>query len=234
MARKDRRWSVEFDPEYFRKKAELGHTGDSADAFREAFRSNHWRAASRSGPGSTPEQTAEIARAIPTLCERLAVHRLLDLPCGDFAWMSKLELAGVSYIGGDLLPEIVQENRKAHEQADRTFLELDITGSDLPAADLMLCRDCLVHLSNSDVIHALRNIARSEIQWLLATTFPSEPTNVDIVTGDWRPMDLTKPPFDLPPPVELLNEQCTEQRGIFSDKSLGLWPVSSLRTALRP
>ena len=32
---------------------------------------------------------------------------------------------------------------------------------------------------------------------VLTTTFPDEPENVDIVTGDWRPIDLTKPPFDL-------------------------------------
>jgi len=61
----------------------------------------------------------------------------------------------------------------------------------------------------------------------------TEPTNLGIVTGDWRPIDLTKPPFDLPQPVELLNEGCTEQGGAFADKSLGLWPVSSLRGTAR-
>jgi hypothetical protein len=86
-----------------------------------------------------------------------------------------------------------------------------------------------VHLGNAHAVAALANIARSEISWLLTTTFPREPENLDIVTGDWRPIDLTKPPFGLPEPVELLNEGCTEQDGAFSDKSLGLWPVSSLR-----
>jgi hypothetical protein len=220
---------VDFDPEYFRKKTELGYASGPVQAFREAFHSNHWRGDSRSGPGSTPDQTAEIATGIPALCKRLDVRRLLDLPCGDFSWMAKVELQGVAYIGGDLLPEIVQQNQSAHGAPWRTFLELNITGSALPAADLLLCRDCLVHLSNSDVSSALQNIARSDVAWLLATTFPSEPTNVDIVTGDWRPIDLTKAPFNLPPPVELLNEGCTEQNGVFSDKSLGLWPVASLR-----
>ena len=224
----DRRWLVNFDPEYFKKKSELGHSSHSVQAFREAFHANHWGGDSRSGPGSGGEQTAEIATGIPALCKRLNVRRLLDLPCGDFSWMSKLQFDGVSYIGGDLLPEIVQQNRKVHGAHDRTFLELDLTTSELPAADLLLCRDCLVHLSNRDVSSALQNIARSGIEWLLATTFPSEPTNIDIVTGDWRPIDLTKTPFSLPPPVEMLSERCTEQNGAFADKSLGLWPVAVL------
>lgn len=143
--------------------------------------------------------------------------------------MARVKLRDVSYVGGDLVPEIVEQNRRRHGAADRAFLELDVTTSDLPAADLLLCRDCLVHLSNNDVGAALANVARSEIRWLLTTTFPAESRNVDIVTGDWRPIDLTKPPFNLPQPVELLNEECTEQGGAFADKSLALWPVSSLR-----
>jgi hypothetical protein len=234
MTQRGRRWSVDFDPEHFKKKSEFGSSLDSTEVFREAFRSNLWAGEARSGPGSTSDQTAGIAAALPVLCERLGVRRLLDLPCGDFSWMAGVRLGDVSYIGGDLVPEIIEQNRRVHARADRSFLQLDLTRSELPAADLLLCRDCLVHISNADIGAALVNVARSEIRWLLTTTFPAEPENVDIVTGDWRPIDLTKPPFDLPAPVEVLNEGCTEQDGVFSDKSLGLWSVSSVaHSALR-
>jgi len=228
MENRSRRWLVDFDPEHFKKKGEVGERSDSAQRFREAFRSNLWSGDSRSGPGSAPDQTARVAAAIPALCERLGVRRLLDVPCGDFSWMANVELRGISYVGGDVVPEIVERNQRECGSADREFHHLDLTGSDLPAADLILCRDCLVHLSNADIESALHNIARSDIRWLLTTTFPEEAENVDIVTGDWRPIDLTKPPFDLPPPVELVNEGCTEHEGAFADKSLGLWPVSDL------
>jgi hypothetical protein len=79
---------------------------------------------------------------------------------------------------------------------------------------------------------ALKNVARSDGRWFLTTTFPAERQNVDIVTGDRRPIDLTEAPFDLPQPIELLNEGCTEQDRAFSDKSLGLWAVSALRESL--
>ena len=201
---------------------------DPLAAFQEAFRSNLWGGDSRSGPGSSADQTGRIRAALPALCRRLGVRRLLDVPCGDFSWMAQVDLHGTTYIGGDLVPEIVEQNRRTHARADREFLELDLTTSRLPPADLILCRDCLVHLSNAHVQAALHNVFRSEISWLLTTTFPKESFNVDIVTGDWRPIDLSKPPFGLPEPVELLNEGCAEQGGVFSDKALGLWSVSAL------
>lgn len=232
MANAGRRWLVGFDPEHFRKKAEAGLVRSSVEVFREAFRSNLWNGASRSGPGSTLAQTARITSAIPRLCERLEVRCLLDVPSGDFSWVAAVDMPSVSYVGGDLVPEIVKRNRDLHAAPNRTFLELDLTKSELPPSDLVLCRDCLVHLSNADAMAALKNVARSDGRWFLATTFPAERENVDIVTGDWRPIDLTKSPFDLPQPIELLNEGCTEQDGAFSDKSLGLWAVSELRRSM--
>ena len=230
--KQSRRDLVSFDPEHFRKSRSRGAPSDRVDVFREAFQSNLWGGDSRSGPGSSGEQTARVESALPAICERLGVRRFLDVPCGDFSWMSRVDLGGASYVGGDLLPEIVAQNRERYSQPDRTFVHLDVITSDLPAADLLLCRDCLVHLSNADALAALRNIVSGRITWLLTTTFPDERANVDIVTGDWRPIDLTEEPFNLPPPVELLNEGCTEQSGAFSDKSLGLWSVAALAGAL--
>jgi hypothetical protein len=63
---------------------------------------------------------------------------------------------------------------------------------------------------------------------LLTTTFPAAADNEDIVTGDWRVLNLECSPFDFPPPMELLNEGCTEAGGRFADKSLGLWRIADL------
>jgi SAM-dependent methyltransferase len=225
-----RRGLVSFDPEFFRKETASGRTRDARETFRLAHRTHHWRGVSRSGPGSDSVQTARIAAALPELCARLGVERMLDLPCGDFSWMAGVDLPGITYVGADIVPEVVAANVERYAGPGRSFLELDVVRSRLPAADLMLCRDCLVHLSLDDALSAVGNVARSDIHFLLATTFPAEPDNLDITTGDWRPLDLTKPPFAFPPPTELLNEGCTENGGAFADKSLGLWPVAALRT----
>jgi SAM-dependent methyltransferase len=223
----DRRHAVDFDAEYFARQAALGKYHSAVDAFRHAYRANLWGGdESPSGPGSALDQTAGLARALPDLCRRLSVGTLLDLPCGDGHWMSGIALPGVRYLGADLLPEVVA--RAAARSPDREFLVLDLTASPLPRADLLLCRDCMVHLSFADNTRALANLRRSGVTWLLATTFPDEPANRDIVTGDWRPLNLERAPFGFPPPRELLREGCTEQGGTFADKSLGLWRADDL------
>lgn len=227
-----RRDLVPFDADYFKKEAEAGRPAGRRETFRQTYLSNHWSGASPSGRGASVQQTRALAEALPALMTRYRVQRLLDLPCGDFTWMAHVELGDISYVGADLVPDIVVANNSRFRAADRSFIELDLMSSAIPEADLLLCRDCLVHLSLDDALSALHNIGRSGIDYLLTTTFPDEPENAEIVTGDWRPIDLTKSPFNLPSPLELLNECCTEQDGAFADKSLGLWRVADLSSGL--
>jgi hypothetical protein len=142
--------------------------------------------------------------------------------------MSRVTLSGVRYTGGDIVPEVVVDAARRHGTRERRFLVLDLTHSPLPQADLLLCRDCLVHLSYTDIAKTIGNIRSSEIEYVLTTTFTAESEFHDIVTGDWRPINLETPPFSFPRPVELVREQCTEQNGAFADKALGLWRVRDL------
>lgn len=87
---------------------------------------------------------------------------------------------------------------------------------------------CLVHFGFEDIRRALSNIRASRVKYLLATTFPACQSNEDIVTGDWRPLNLQIAPLHFPPPLRMLREGCTEGGGLFEDKSLGLWLVRDL------
>lgn len=222
----DRRFAVSFDPDFFARRAAEGDLVSPSDAFRHAYAQNLWAGPeSPSGPGASLDQTAAIRRQLPPLLHRLGVRTLLDLPCGDCHWMSAIDLSSVHYIGADFLPELIETNLRRHGGPKRDFRVLDLTSSPLPRVDLILCRDCLVHLSFSDINRALGNIRASGSTYLLTTTFPQQATNTDIRTGDWRPLNLAAAPFHWPPPVELLVEECTEADGVFADKSLGLWEL---------
>ena len=194
------------------------------DRFKHIYETNHWdEAESVSGPGSTLEETEPIRRELPALLAELGASSLLDLPCGDFHWMQHTDLSGVRYIGGDLVGDLIERNRAEYARDGVEFQKLDLVNDSLPAVDVILCRDCLVHLSFADAQAALSNTARSGAGWLLATSFPSVTRNDDIVTGQWRPINLTLPPFNLPEPEQVIAENCTESE--FADKNLSLWPV---------
>lgn len=221
----NRRTTVPFDPFHFENEARAGRRYSTEDTFRAIYRTNHWGASERSGAGASVDQAAAVLTALTALIDRLHIRTLLDVPCGDFAWMRHLQ-ADVSYIGGDVLPELIDANQRQWGGAARRFAVIDLLKDDLPAADLLLCRDCLVHFSFADVHAALANVRRAGCPWLLTTTFPGCAENEEIITGDWRPLNLQLPPFNLPPPALLIDEQCTEAGNVFTDKSLGLWRVS--------
>lgn len=172
-----------------------------------------------SGKGSSLDSTSAVRAALPGIHARYGIRSLLDAPCGDFHWMATVDLGAVQYIGADIVEPLITSNIVKH---GRDFRCLNIVSDPLPPADLILCRDCLVHLTFADIAKALDNFRQSGAKYLLTTTFPGR-QNSDLGKGLWRALNMEAAPFNLPAPLELINEGCTEGGGAFSDKSLGLW-----------
>ncbi|MFD0660266.1 methyltransferase domain-containing protein [Thermocatellispora tengchongensis] len=134
----------------FREHAEALAGLGMAETFAYIHRENMWGSeTSVSGVGSEDVATAALRRDIPALLARLGARTLLDLPCGDFGWLSAAPLRLDSYIGADIVPALVEANRARHAGPGRSFELLDLTRDPLPRADVVLCRDCLVHLPSS-------------------------------------------------------------------------------------
>ncbi|MDI5982432.1 class I SAM-dependent methyltransferase [Amycolatopsis magusensis] len=213
----------------FRQHAEALERMGNRERFTYIFQSNLWESDSVSGPGSELEQTRDLRTKLPESLARFGVRTLLDLPCGDFGWLSGVDLGVERYIGADIVPGLIDRNLERYGQDPaREFRVLDLTSDDLPRADAVLCRDCLVHLSYEDIRRAIANLRRSGSRYLLTTTFPETTANADISTGDWRPLNLCREPFGFPEPLLVLFEGCTEEDGAFADKALALWEIGSL------
>jgi SAM-dependent methyltransferase len=185
---------------------------------------------SSSGPGSTRERAASFLPDLIALVRSLGTRTLLDAPCGDFNWTAPLADSVDRYIGIDVVPAIVQSNRQRWPSPRRRFFCRDIARQRLPTADLVLTRDSLVHFSQADVFRALNNLRRTGATYLVATTFLEDRGNQDIRTGEWRPLNLQRSPFELPAPVALIDEHCHHTGGLYSDKRLGVWRFADLPT----
>ena len=198
------------------------------EIFTEIFKTNSWLGRySVSGSGSDPDQTQNIELELPKLIKRFNISTLLDIPCGDFSWLRRVDLADVKYLGGDIVQELISAN-SAYESENVSFTCTNMITDRLPRADLILCRDGLVHLSFDDIRRALKNIRDSGSTYLLTTTFPATKSNEDIQTGSWRPLNLQIAPFNFPTPQFVILEGCTENDGAFQDKSLGLWKINEI------
>lgn len=207
----------------------LARRASHRNVFTEIYRTGAWGSEeSASGIGSTMEQTEVLRGLLPDLLRELEVKRFVDVPCGDWHWLRHVELPVSEYIGLDIVPEAIAKNTQLYAQPGRQFLVHDLTRNAPSKADLVLCRDLLVHLSDADIWAALRNLKASGSSWLLATTFTEPRVHHDIETGSWRPLNLTRSPWNFPEPVRLINENCTVEGGKWVDKSLGLWRIADL------
>jgi hypothetical protein len=135
------------------------------DRFTEIYRKNLWgNFESVSGNGSTLEGTKNLRSKLPELFEKFSIKIIFDAPCGDFNWMRHfLEKSKVNYIGGDIVRPLIDEHNTNFQNASTNFLHVDITKDTLPEADLMICRDCLFHLSYNDTKLFLQNFIESKM-----------------------------------------------------------------------
>ena len=231
MSARERKLTIA-ERRFAERASELAKLG-LQERFERIYSTNLWSdPESRSGVGSTLDSTAVLRTELPAALRQLEARVLLDVPCGDFTWMEHVDLSGIEYIGGDIVPSIVEANQRLHATESRSFVQLDLTRDKLPNADVLLCRDCLVHLSYANIRAVFANIARSNIRYVLMTSFPGRADNYDVVDGDWRALDFQAPPFSFPAPRLAIVEQCEEEDGSYADKSLLAWRVDDLRVNL--
>jgi hypothetical protein len=173
-----------------------------SEIFSAIYEKNLWGdRESASGGGSNLAATASVRRELPRLFEKFGILAMIDAPCGDFYWMQHVvQETGIDYHGADIVPPMIARNNETYGRGDVRFSVLDITRDAFPQADLGFCRDCLIHLSNRDVLTALENFCASGIPYVLTTTVPRDSgiANCDIPTGQYREINLYAAPFNLP------------------------------------
>lgn len=192
--------------------------------FTRHYRTNYWGGKeSVSGPGSSLAATKVVREGLPPLLAELKIQRILDAPCGDHFWMSQVEALGaIDYLGVDIVEPLIERNRSRFPGPRRRFLALDITRDPLPAADLLLCRDALPHLTEEQIFAFLHNFLDSGIPWLLVTQHDVA-RNERKPAGLFRPLNLEAAPYRLPPSRRRLAD------GPQGMKWLALWHHDDLR-----
>lgn len=202
---------------------------NSKDIFTKYYTHNIWNGdRSKSGPGSDIEQTMFLIRELEFLLKKYEIKTVLDIPCGDFNWMKHVNLDNIIYHGADIVDQLICDNKTKYEDKNISFSVLDLVNDTLPKADLVIVRDCFVHLQTSDVLKALNNIKESGSKYLLTTHFSwkHQKANEEINTGDWRRINLELPPYNLARPIDVIVEGNTYSQNY--DKTMSLWQIKDI------
>ncbi|OWP85211.1 hypothetical protein BWK59_01325 [Flavobacterium davisii] len=70
----------------------------------------------KSGSDSDLIQTKIIRKEIERIINNYEIKSILDIPCGDFYWMNKVNLKSIRYIGGDIVDDLIKRNVKSTKQ----------------------------------------------------------------------------------------------------------------------
>ncbi len=170
------------------------------EAFRHIYETDHWKGGS--GEGSAIEATEPYRRVLEAVVSGSDVTSIVDAGCGDWQFSRLVDWAAKRYVGVDIVPEVVAENRAAFLAENVEFVTGDIRTDVLPAADLLVCKDVLQHWDVASIdAFVERNLDRYRYTLitndLASIHIGPEMLNADIPIGHWRPLDLERGPFDV-------------------------------------
>ena len=157
-----------------------------------------------SGSGSTLEITREYRAYVEDFIKKHDIKSVVDAGCGDWGFSSAMDWGDATYLGVDIASDVIDTVRKRHEKGKIRFQVGDIT-EDLPAADLLISKDVLQHLSN-ELVHKFiaNNLRKGKFKWVILTNDRTGPRqNLDIQPGGHRPIDLAASPFSVKGLVDL-------------------------------
>lgn len=153
-----------------------------------------------SGSGSKVQTTQEYRELLELCLQVFDIKSVVDLGCGDWEFSRMISWGQIDYKGFDVVASVIERNIKKFAKKGISFSVLDATYQELPAADLLICKDVLQHLSNDDVAKIIKQF--SKFKYCLITndvyghTLSSD--NPDIISGDYRPINITAAPFNVP------------------------------------
>ena len=173
---------------------------DSESVFTDIYMHGGWGRNSEgkgySGAGSTILNTTHYVAYLQQFIKANNIHSVVDAGCGDWTFSKEIDWGDIQYFGVDIVKSVIEENIRKYSRGNIHFEHLDILRYELPAADLLICKDVLMHLTNRDIIHFLKSTKQFK-HCLFTNNTGHEGVNIDIQRGQFRPLDLTAAPFYL-------------------------------------
>jgi hypothetical protein len=158
------------------------------------------------GYGSELRNTIDVLAGLKDFMSYVGVDASMnDAGCGDLHWIFPI-MQEYDYVGYDLYPrrdEVVQCN---------------IVEDVMRKADVILCRDVLIHFPNKLVIPTLQKFSHSKSKYLISTYFPGVNNYERSLecTMHHQKLDLCTGPFFLGEPIGRVPEN-------YKNKFLGIW-----------
>ncbi len=184
-------------------------TEATKEVFDSIYASGTWGTGSggagTSGSGSTLEATAPYRAFLQQFMKDNHITSVVDAGCGDWEFSQAIDWTGIDYKGYDIVDSVVAADKAKYGKPNIQFVTANIVDTDLPPADLLICKEVLQHLPNADVAKFLAQLPKYKHVLIMNAVNPVALTakNNDITldqvkVGGYRNLDITRPPFNIP------------------------------------
>lgn len=169
------------------------------NVFNTIYKTNAW--ASGSGPGSDEILCADYVAFLQGFFKQRGIKSIVDCGCGDWQFSKNIDFSGISYKGFDVADFVIKRNAARYKRDNVNFFLYNGDFSALPSADLIICKDVLQHLPNAKIQEFINNLRKFRFALItndISGYYTQDSTNIDIIVGDYRALDLRQEPFNLP------------------------------------
>jgi len=167
------------------------------------------------GGGSTIENNRTTIAFMNKLIRKYDIQSIADLGCGDFNWMKQVELNNVYYVGYDWVWHTDTLEYEFDEHRHIEFRVGNIATMDIIPADLVVCKDVMIHMDNDQAMEVLSNIRKSGARYMLLTSF-NIPDNERVV-DNFAKINMELQPF--------LSGEKIESLHVDHDKYLNMYKI---------
>lgn len=179
------------------------------DTFDKIYRQGFWGHGMSSGAGSHGHTADEFVRVIREIIDQEHIRSIADLGCGEFSIGSRLAGHVERYAAYDVSKVILERNRgRFAHLANTTFQHLNIIEEIPEPADLVIIRQVLQHLTNTQIETALRNLEQTQSNMIIVADEiirqdTGQDINIDLVqqsvgtrANSGHGLYLDRPPFN--------------------------------------
>jgi len=194
----------------------------------ELYTKNAWGSdESRSGTTSTLHRTEQLRGQLPQFFAKFEIKSILDCGCGDWTWMSQVDLSDIEYIGVDVVDSLLDYLQSKYARPGVRFQKLDVMEDPPETADVWFVRDLLCLYPNTSYTLFFQRFLESNSKYIAITSIDTDEPNDIGILGIWRRLNLKVSPFTLKHPVYILldGKQWNRQKYIyvFSKEQIQVW-----------
>lgn len=151
--------------------------------FDQVYLTERWgKSGNGSGPGSSCEYAQNAVQFLRQIIPKYAINNIIDVSCGGMSWWPQVlnDFPSIRFTGYDISSVIIEKNRNNFkDKPNWKFGVRNAVTETFEAADLIVCRHTMMHLTLENCVKILSNIKASGSRFYLFTSHPGVTVNTD-------------------------------------------------------